>query len=475
MTDLDVYMYFSGNRTNNSTWESEFSLYFGIVLNQIMENPPRIQSNANIPSLIEFNKTETPDFDEIKAFILVLGGGDQFYNLAPLKEFIGKLNEEQQHTVFIVRRLQKNVIELPDFLKKFPSYNFMETESPQTDLEPAMLEKRIPETDFWERLTDLAYDLKYILFNRVQNEISESRINTIFLAEVTVDQSRNRERLRRELILAGYNILPNAPLPLSLKEFENEVRNILERSVLSIHIMGELYGNSPAGTDYSYQEIQYRQFTDVSKNLAGFSDIWPKMERIVWIQPVFDPYDEKQVQYIKRLRRDISVLKDSELIQSTIYDLKNIIDQKFASLKLPIEPGANFESDHVLLIADDYRDIACKAIQEEILQSSLNLSLLKTVVNMYNDLQAIMNELKRYRNILILNTKSDRNWLESILNLVARSKGYQNAVPASFVGLFSSSSTKRIPEFHTLTIDSYIYNSKNINNILQSFITKVKT
>jgi hypothetical protein len=474
MADFDIYMYFSGNLNNNATWDSGFGYFFGTVLNQIMENPPTILSNADVPTSVQVKKTDIQNFNKAKAFILVIGG-DDVDTTGPLKDFVTKLTEEQKLTIFLVKRPQKKVIELPDFLKKYAIYNFFEVEPSPTALERSSLEKRISEADFWERLTDLAYDLKHMLFSKVKNEVSESRTNTIFLAEVTSDQVRNRERLRRELVLAGYNVLPDAPLPLLLRELEDDVRNMLERSVLSVHIMGELYGNSPVGTDYSYQEIQNRQFTDVSKKLAGFSDVRPKIQRIVWIQPVFDPYDEKQVQYIKRLKRDIAVSKDSELIQSTIHDLKGIIDQKFESLKLPIEPAVNFESGHILLIADDYRDIACKAIREEMEHASLNLSLLKTVVNMHNDLQLIMNELKRYKNILLLNTKSDYNWLESILNLIARSKGYQDAVPVSFVGLFSPSQTKRPPEFHTLAIDSYLYNSKNINTILQSFITKVKT
>jgi len=476
MADFDVYLYFSGNSSDPAIWDSEFSYYFGAVLNQILENAPRIISNANVPAATQIKDIENKDFNKIRAFILVLGGEERnSETLEPVKKLVDYLTDEQRHTTYLIRRPQKRSTEIPDFLKNFSVYSFYEIANSTQTVFGHNHKEGLPENGFWETLTDLGYDLKHILFSKDQIEISESRINTIFLAEVTADQHRNRERLRRELRLAGFNVLPDSPLPLSLKEIESEVQDLLEKSVLSVHIMGELYGNSPDGTDYSYQEIQNRQFNDVSKKLQSFDDVQPKMERIVWIQPVFDPYDEKQVQYIKRLRRDISILKDSELIQSTVHDLKSIIDRKFRLLKTPIDVTTNFESDQILLIADDYMDIACNSIQEELRRNLLNLSLLQEVLTRVNDIELIMSELKRYKNILVLNTKSDSLWLESILNLLARSKGYQNAVPKSLVGYFSPLQAKIFPEFHTLTVEAYTYSSKNIGNTLQSFITKVKT
>jgi len=477
MTDFDIYLYISGNFKEPLNWDSEFGYFFNTVLNQIMENPPRIIANANVPGATIVKDLDKYDLKKAKAFIFVIGEkGGKGSEYEGIKKFLENLSSEQLSTVFLVCRPLERNSEIPDFLKKFPIYNFYElTLNTQVVFEFNPNEKGISENSYWERLTDLAYDLKNVLFGKVKVEISETRANTVFLAEVTPDQYKNRDRLRRELLLSGYNVLPDAPLPLNLRDFEDEVRNILEKSVLSIHIMGELYGNSPQNTDYSYQEIQNRLFLDVSKKLMGFDDIQPKLNRVVWIQPIFDPYDEKQVQYIKRLRRDISISKDSELIQSTIFDLKSIIDQKFAFFKAPLDELLADEKDGILLIADDYRDMACAAIKEELQNAALNLILLKAVANFQNDFGAIVNELKKYRNVLVLNTKGEFDWMQSILNLLARSRGYQGAVDNVTVGLFSSSQIKKIPDIYTLSIDTYVYNSKNINNILQSFITKVKT
>lgn len=477
MADFDIHLYFSESSKEDLVWDSEFSYFLGVLLNQIFETPPRIISNKDLPGVTYSKELKPAELSKIRAFIFIIGKGqNDLSDYNPVKDLIDKLSEEQTGKALLVRRPQLKIAEIPAFLKKFQSYNFYElAPHTQTVFEFKPNEKGASANSFWERLTDLAYDLKIMLFDKIKLEVSESRSNTIFLAEVSPDQYKNRDRLRRELQLSGYHILPDFPLPLGLKDFEDEVRNMLEKSVMSINIMGELYGNSPDGSDYSYQELQNRLFSDVSKKLFGFADVQPKISRVVWMQPIFDPYDEKQVQYIKRLRRDISVAKDSELIQSTILDLKNIVDQKFALLKAPLNNLLIAEDTGVLLIADDYRDVACTAVKEELQQASLKLTLLKNLANSHSEMSGIVDELKRFSNVLVLNTKGDNAWLQSILNLLARSKGYIGAVTSATVGLLSPSQVKKIPEFYTIFVTHYVYNSKNINNIVQSFITKIKT
>ncbi|HEY4785875.1 MAG TPA: hypothetical protein VIH57_07490 [Bacteroidales bacterium] len=474
MADFEIYMYFSGDPKEPQTWDVEFSYCFNAVLNQILEIPPKILSNVNVPNVSVVRNNY--QLLATRAFILIIGGeGKVGMTLDPVKEFIEQLTPHQQDNILIVRRPQKRITEIPDFLRKYRTFNFYEVSpATQTVFEFDINKKGIPENSFWEKVTDLAYDLKYLIFCDSEKDISETRINTIFLAEVTPDQYKNREQLRRELVHSGYHVLPEIPLPTSLKEFEDEVRNFIERSVLSVHIMGEQYGGSPDTSDYSFQEIQNRLFSDVSKKLQGFKDVQPKIKRIVWIQSLFDPYEEKQVQYIKRLRKDISVSRDSELIQSTIFDLKNIIDQAFALLKAPINELLPQEAGSILMIADDHKDLVCDTIKERFLRASLTLDLLQTATNIQSDLAMIMNELKKYKNILVVNSKGDHGWLYSVLSLIARSKGYQGAVAECLVSLFSPTQMKRIVSFETLAIDSYTYSSNNIHTVLESFISKVK-
>lgn len=472
MADYDVFLYFSGDPDEKSNWDSEFSYYLGLVLRQIMDTPPRMMSNIKVPGATFHNENDR-DISKVKAIVLITGKEDE-QHVVSLKYFLNNLAAKNHKNYFIVRRPQRRISTLPEHLAGYPVYNFFEmNQSAGEVIEFKAAEHENNVNSYWEKLTDLAYDIKQLICADKAQDISTSRTNTIYLAEVSIDQSRNRDQLKRELLLSGYRVIPENPLPLSLKEFEDAVCSSLENSVLSVHLMGEIYGDTSENSDYSYPEIQNRLFIDVAKKLQGFDDVQPKISRIVWVQPTFEPYDEKQIQYLKRLKREISSLANSEYIQSSLHELKNVIDSKFTQIKKPVRPNLNQSEKDLLLIADDYRDIVCGFIKEEALKSSLNLTLLKTLTGV-QDIGNMMSELKKYKNVLILNTKNDRDWLFSVLNLLARSKGYVNAVFPTVVGLFSPSQMKKMPEIDVLAIEPYVYSSKNINDMLDSFIKKIK-
>jgi hypothetical protein len=474
MADFDIFLYFSGDPKEMTDWDSEFSYLLGLVLNQIMDTPPKALSNINMPGTILVDTDNQGKLSKVKAFILVVGD-ENTQQTEELKQFINSLQTEQKKNILVVRRPQRRISPLPDFLISYTTFNFYEINYHTSQvLEFNPKEKGSSENHFWEKITDLAYDLKHLLFNTEPTDISVSRTNTIYLSEVSSDQHKNRDKLRRELLLSGYNVLPEYPLPVTLKEFEDAVCSCLEKSVLFIHMMGEVYGNPPDGSDYSYQEIQNRLFAEVAKRLQNFEDIQPKISRIVWVQPVFEPYEDKQVQYVKRLKREISISANSEYIQSNLYDLKNIIDQKFTIQRNPVMSAPPSVAPDLLLIADDYRDMACTAIKEEIEQASLRIILFKKLTGV-QDIENMMDELKKYKNVLVLNTKNDHGWLYSVLNMLARSKGYLDAVTPSLVGLFSPFQIKKIPELRVLQIEPYTYSPKNINNIVKSFIIKINT
>jgi hypothetical protein len=469
-----IYLYFLGNFKEPATWDSKFSYFLGLLLRQIMKTPPRLLSNMDVPGAAMSTLTNPEEMNHTKIFIFILGGEDNVPIYGNhVGQFINSLSAGQELHILTVRRPQKYVTEIPAMLLAYPGYNFY-------DIDPSTqtIEEHYPDGNdnsdqlFWERLTDVAYDLKYLLIRRNKPDMLADRNHTVFLAEVSADQYRNRERLKRELLASGYHVLPLSSLPLSIREFEDTVCTCLEKSILSVHIMGELYGDTPEGLDYSFQEIQNRLFTEVAKKLEG-QDVFPKPARMVWISPLFDPYDDKQAHYMKRLRKELGVSKHSELVQSNLFELKNIIDQKITRLNLPLENSHANERKNILIVSDDYEDIAFNAIREEFLRTSVDFTLFKTL-SALQDIEVTMNELKKYPNVVILNTRDDYSWLTSMLNLLARSKGYQEAVTHSIVGLFTPWQIKHTPGFMALTIQPYLYNSKNISHLLRSYITKIR-
>lgn len=54
-----------------------------------------------------------------------------------------------------------------------------------------------------------------------------------------------RDKVRRELQQSQHVILPDAPLPTNKLQLESMVRDCLQRSRLSVHLIGAQYGFVP--------------------------------------------------------------------------------------------------------------------------------------------------------------------------------------------------------------------------------------
>jgi hypothetical protein len=468
MTEFDIYLYVSGNTKEPSNWDLEFSYFFGEVLRKIMPDSPRILCNANVPATILAKPLEVETKD-IKAFFFLIGGENPMENDFDLiSQLIAKLSVEQQKNIVVIGRPQRFVSEIPKALKNYTLFNFFEVDpfsrkvlefSPNSDDDAR--------SAYWDKITDLAYELKHMLFTRAQSSISKERINTIFLAEVTADQQRNLHRLRRELLLSGYHVIPESQYSIDYNSFNDEVRQLLSKCVLSVHIMGEVYGDTPELSDYSYQEIQNRMFIEEARKAAAENF---QMNRIIWIQSDYEPYDEKQAQYMKRLSKDINTLQGSELIQSTLHDLKMIIDQKMSLLGKGALRPQMANTDKYLIIPDNKTDVAVCALCDELHKRQIPYEILNPPSKF--ELNDWMENIKGFSNIILMNTNSQDVWCTNYINLLARSRGYDGASDKPAVGVFSPLPVKTVQTVRTLNIDYFTYNGQNIETLLQDFVSK---
>src|SRR5215216_342489 len=116
---------------------------------------------------------------------------------------------------------------------------------------------------YWEKLEDLAYDIKQLIETLRASPAATSATSltpsgtTIYLAEVTSDLTEQRDKIKRELQQHGHVVLPDKGLPLVGPAFRQEVSDYLDRSNLSINLIGERYGIIPEGEQRSVIELQH--------------------------------------------------------------------------------------------------------------------------------------------------------------------------------------------------------------------------
>src|SRR6185369_2568819 len=85
---------------------------------------------------------------------------------------------------------------------------------------------------FLEKVDDLAHDLCQLL-KLLKGPPPPSSGKTVYLALASFDVQSHRDRIYRELVERGHTVLPEAPLPIILEEFEKVVRADLDRCQLA--------------------------------------------------------------------------------------------------------------------------------------------------------------------------------------------------------------------------------------------------
>lgn len=119
---------------------------------------------------------------------------------------------------------------------------------------------------------------------------------TIYLAETSSDMADYRDRLRQELEQFGSTVVPSTqqfPGPT----YATQVKEMMDRASLSIHLVGKNYGMIPEDANASITELQYFQAQDQMKNRPQFS-------HLVWSPPGIEGIDERQNKFLATLQND---------------------------------------------------------------------------------------------------------------------------------------------------------------------------
>jgi hypothetical protein len=251
----------------------------------------------------------------------------------------------------------------PELLKGllgYEFYEFDESTGKAKEFSPDIDPKK--DQRYWDKLEELAWDIKQLLeaIRGSQSAPTPSNGHTevplglpkaiIYLAETTSDLSIDRDSIKRELRQHGYRVLPDRELPLKAPALEQAVREYLQQSKLSIHLIGAHYGIIP-------EMERSRSSVRIQLDLAAERCGDPSFSRLIWMQMGLKSDDERQQVLIDELQR--SSQAGSDLLQTKLEDLKTVIHAKFVPKPKPVTNGHGERGlPRVYLICDkqDYDD-----------------------------------------------------------------------------------------------------------------------
>lgn len=302
------------------------------------------------------------------------------------------------------------------------------------------------ERKYWTKLDDLAHDISQLLKPFPQQEEEEESHDKssgikIYLAETTFELQEARDKIRRELQQRGYEVLPSQSLPYN-PDCSEVIHENMEDCQLSIHLVGSCYGIIPETLEKSVEELQYAWAKEQMKHNSEFS-------YLVWVPNELQPEDNRQLNFIQCLKDD----DETELLQTTLEDLKTIIQDKITHCQQLLESQEEEkekEFTEVYLIYDQ-RDLDIIEPVEEYLWSQE----WEVISPMFEGDEA---ELRQYhqeslRNcdaVLIHYGQGNERWLRTQLRELQKARGYGRTKPMLAKAIYvTGSETPRKKRFQT--------------------------
>jgi len=177
-------------------------------------------------------------------------------------------------------------------------------------------------TAFWLPLSDICFEIKKISDNKNINTKVETKEKYVYLATTGSDLELERATIKRELERRNYIVLPNSALPNDEKKAVESIQKDLQKSIISIHLIGNRTSEKPNHAESSYVEIQNKLAADYTSVCMNNGESYP---RLIWIAAEEIHIEEKQKFYIEQLRRDRSLQLGADILQTQIEDFKSAI------------------------------------------------------------------------------------------------------------------------------------------------------
>lgn len=422
-------------------WINNLTYYLELILTRLLLRKPIYKTSKNIsPGSQDFNEI----IKNTATFIIVVT--NEYLELDENKKafelIINQLSiktTKKQNRLFKILKSNIPSSIQPKSINKLLSHDFFIREGYSAEKhELGSFFASDIERHFWFKLLDLAYDLSFDLCALQQNGQRPLLPKTVFLAETSDDQVENRDIVKRELLRFGYKVLPDKRLPDEPLKLRAELTDYLGFCSVSVHIIGEKYGEVLQNSKYSKVELQnliaadyYRRVKDLKrgKGVDSFS-------RFIWLPPDLKLNNEEQRIFVEKLKLDNEALSGADVLETPIELLKTIIKrQAEENAKLNNNQDENSQNDKDLKKKVVYY-IFEKEIAEEAEAFIKWLKKKEMDVRMPvfegNKLQLMNNHRKNLiesDGIIIEFRSKNTNWLRSKLLDLIKSPGYGKQKP----------------------------------------------
>jgi hypothetical protein len=439
--EIDVLLVFA-DRDNESAikgqagWVTQFKKFLELMLTQVLGEKPKVLLKS------EFDTMTSPNLDNAAIALAILSpdyikSGQCLDNLEAFYKAVEK-SDKNLNRVFKVFKTPLTNVEQPPRLRELIGYEMYQLDSDSGEVrEYTDYFSTEAERQYWMKMVDLAYDIYEALIQlksgKQKGEVkSILKRKTIYLAETGHDLSVQRNIIKRELLRHGYIVLPNHTLPGNLTTLEKEVREGLEESSLSIHLIGSAYGEIPEGAERSIVELQNRYAAEKSQRVKK-----DKFTRLIWISPTLVNASERQRAFIENLKRDVDAQEGAEILQTPLEDFKNIVREELLDTHEKKALDSSTEKS-IYLVHDRIDQHDVKPIIEAIEKSGYRVLMPAFEGELLDVRQKHIDNLRNFDAAIIYKGKVNDQWVRMKVLDLLKAPGFGRQKPIKGRAVFTT-------------------------------------
>jgi serine/threonine protein kinase len=471
-------------------WVSQFCRNLELRLEQLSGERVKIWCQANPPGSGPVDERVLQHVPQVKTFVSVVSPPfaksdgcrrevEAFWQTA---ERTGSLRVENKSRLFKVVKTPVDQRELPPHLaglfKQLLDHDFFEIDPATGRLREFSEEfgedaRRV----FLEKVYDLAYEINQVLkacktvqIPRVVAPTALSATKVVFLAETTSDLRGERDRLRRELQERGFEVLPDAPLPLVADELVAAVRAHLNRAHAAIHLVGPRYGMIPEGGQESLVAMQARLSAEAfHAKPAG---------RFIWSPPELKPEDERQAAFVRALHESSEAMEGTELLSGSLEQLKGLVVKHLtAPPPPPKQPVATTPDEvrRIYLICDRQDEQAIEPLEDFLYDQGFEVKVPIFEGEEEAFLQIHQENLKLADAVIVFFGQASAQWVEMKLMDLLKAPGYGRTKPWLAQAVYLAPPEHRRKErFRTRSAEVIRESGGFAPGLLEGFVSQVK-
>ena len=471
-------------------WVSQFQRNLKVRLEQLSGETVKIAHHSMPPGPTPASETMRQPLPDVRTMISVLSPPfaksegcrrevEEFWQTA---EQSGAFRIEDKARLFKVVKTPMESSDLPpplqNMLQQLTAFEFFER-----DAETGRF-REFDETfgeaarqRYHEKVYDLAYEIAQVL--KLHRNQSTARAENgkitkrVYLAETTSDVQGERDRLRRELLEQGCIVLPDRPLPHIAGQLELAVRAYLEQCDLAIHLVGERYGLVPEDSDRSV--VAQQNFLAAQQSAAT------GLERLIWMPRQVQARDERQATFLRELTEDPIAHRGADIIQDTIENLKEILQDKWrrqeeAEKAAAAPAAATTGIPRVYLICDRQDETAIEAVEDYFFEQGIEVNLPEFEQDEGAVSRIHWQNLEDCDGVLIYFGAGGKAWVDIKVRELLKAIGYRKGRPIELQTVYVAPPFDRRKErFKSLSAETIRQESESFDpSALTAFVERLK-